>query len=86
MDFLKLFLRAIVLIPGVIQGTEAMFGAKTGEQKKKAAVEIVGAAINITDAVTMRHIADADKFTQGLSMTIDGVVMCLNASLWANRS
>ena len=86
MDFLKLFFRSIALIPGVIQGTEALFGAKTGEQKKDAAVEIVGAAINITDAVTRKQIADADKFTQGLSMTIDGVVMCLNASLWANRS
>src|SRR5258708_1500192 len=59
MNFLKLFLRAIALIPGVVQGTEALFGAKTGEQKKKAAVEIVGAAINIADAVTMKHIADA---------------------------
>ena len=86
MNFLKLFLRSIALLPGVIQGTEALFGAETGEQKKKAAVEIIGAAINITDAVTMKHIADSDKFTQGLSMTIDGVVMCLNASLWANRS
>ena len=86
MNFLKLFLRSIALLPGVIQGTEALFGAETGEQKKKAAVEIVGAAINITDAVTMKQIADSDKFTQGLSMTIDGVVMCLNASLWANRS
>jgi hypothetical protein len=86
MDFLKLFFRSIALLPGVIHGTEALFGAKTGEQKKDAAVEIVGAAINITDAVTRKQIADADKFTQGLSMTIDGVVMCLNASLWANRS
>jgi len=42
MNFLKLFLRAIALIPGVVQGTEALFGARTGEQKKKAAVEIVG--------------------------------------------
>jgi hypothetical protein len=86
MDFLKLFFRSIALLPGVIHGIEALFGAKTGEQKKDAAVEIVGAAINITDAVTRKQIADADKFTQGLSMTIDGVVMCLNASLWANRS
>ena len=39
MNFLKLFFRTIVLIPGVVQGTEALFGAKTGEQKKKAAVE-----------------------------------------------
>ena len=85
MNFLKLFLRTIALIPGVVQGTEALFGAKSGEQKKKAAVEIVGAAINVADAVTMKHIADADKFTEGLSTLIDGVVMCLNASLWAKQ-
>jgi hypothetical protein len=85
MNFLKLFLRSIALIPGVVQGTEALFGAKTGEQKKTAALEIVGSAISITDAVTMKHIADADKFTQGLSTLIDGVVMCLNASLWAKH-
>jgi hypothetical protein len=85
MDFLKLFLRAIVLIPGVIQGTEAMFGAKTGEQKKKAAVEIVGSAINLADAVTMKQIADSSRFTEGLSAIIDGVVTCLNASIWAKQ-
>ena len=85
MDFLKLFLRTIVLIPGVIQGTEAMFGAKTGEQKKKAAVEIVGSAINITDAVTKKDIANADRFTAGLSTIIDGDVTCLNASIWAKQ-
>jgi hypothetical protein len=31
----------------------------------------------------MKHIADADKFSAGLSTLIDGVVMCLNASVWA---
>lgn len=86
MNFLKIFLRAITLIPEVVQGTEALFGSKSGEQKKKAAVEIVGAAINIADAVTEKHIADADKFSEGLSTVIDGVVLCLNASIWANRS
>jgi hypothetical protein len=85
MDFLKLFVRAIVLIPGVIQGTEAMFGAKTGEQKKKAAVEIVGSAIDIADAVTMKQIADSGRFTEGLSAIIDGVVTCMNASIWAKQ-
>jgi hypothetical protein len=85
MDFLKLFLRAIVLIPGIIQGTEAMFGAKSGEQKKKAAVEIVGSAINIADAVTMKQIADSGRFTEGLSAIIDGAVTCLNASIWAKQ-
>jgi hypothetical protein len=85
MDFLKVFLRGISLLPGVVHGTEAMFGVKTGDQKKAAALEIVGSAINIADAVSARHIADADKFTAGLSAIIDGVVMCLNASIWAKR-
>ncbi len=86
MNFFKIFLRTVTLIPGVVQGTEGLFGTKSGEQKKKAAVEIVGAAINIADAVTEKHIADANKFSEGLSMVIDGVVACLNASVWANRS
>jgi hypothetical protein len=86
MDFLKLFLRGIALLPGVIQGTEALFGAETGAQKKAAAVEIVGAAINMTDAVTMKQIADSGKFTEGLNSIIDGVVTCLNASIWAKQS
>jgi len=34
----------------------------------------------------MKHIADSEQFTRGLSMTIDGVVMCLNASLWAKHT
>lgn len=63
-EFLKVFLRSIALVPGVIQGTEALFGAGTGEQKKKAAIEIVGAAINIADAVSMKQIADSGRFTE----------------------
>ncbi|HEY6374987.1 MAG TPA: hypothetical protein VIX90_05625 [Edaphobacter sp.] len=85
MDFLKVFLRGVAMLPGVIQGTEALFSASTGKQKRAAAVEIVGAAINITDAVTQKQIADADKFTAGLNAIIDGVVMCLNASIWAKQ-
>jgi hypothetical protein len=83
MDFMKLFLRSIALIPGVVQCVESLFGVETGPQKKAAAVEIVGAAINLAKAVSLKHIADADKFTAGLSQIIDGVVDCLNASMWA---
>ena len=54
MDFMKLFLRSIALVPGVIQGVESMFGEKTGAQKKAATVEIVGAAINVAMAETHR--------------------------------
>ncbi|HMF53984.1 MAG TPA: hypothetical protein VK593_06520 [Edaphobacter sp.] len=83
MDFLKIFLRTLAFLPAALHGTEALFGDGGGEQKKKAALELVGATINITDAVTAKQIADPDRFTAGLSSIIDGVVECLNASVWA---
>ncbi len=82
MNFLKLFLRGVALLPSVIQGVESLFGAKTGAQKKDAALSIVTAAINVTDAVTQKNIADGAGFSAGLSAVIDGVVACLNASIW----
>ena len=83
MNFLKLFLRGIALLPSLIQGVEGLFGAKTGAQKKEAALQIVASAINVTDAVANKQIADSGKFTQGLGTIVDGVVACLNASIWA---
>ena len=86
MEFLKLFLRSIALIPSLVQSVELLYGAKTGAQKKDAALSIVSSSINVADAVSQKQIADAPRFTQGLHQIIDGVVQCLNASLWANRS
>ena len=83
MDFLKILARAMALVPEAIQDTEELLGKRTGEQKKAAAVEIVGAAIDVANAVSAKHIADADGFTAGLGQIIDGVVACLNASVWA---
>lgn len=83
MNFLKLFLRGLALLPSLIQGIESIFGAKTGDQKKEAALEIVSSAINLTDAVAGKKVADADSFSDGLGKIIDGVVQCLNASLWS---
>ena len=83
MDFLKLFLRGISLLPSLIQGVESLYGARTGTQKKDAALAIVSSSIHMADAVSSKQIADADKFTNGLNMVVDGVVECLNASLWA---
>jgi hypothetical protein len=83
MDFLKLFLRGIALLPSLVQGVEALYGAKTGAQKKDAAIAIVGSSINMADAVSTKQIADSGKFTEGLNLIVDGVVECLNASIWA---
>ena len=82
MNFLKLFLRGIAILPSLIQGVETLFGAKTGAQKKDAALSIVTAAINATDTLGQKQIVDASGFTEGLSTVIDGVVACLNASIW----
>jgi acid phosphatase family membrane protein YuiD len=83
MDFLKIFLRNISLLPSLVQGVEALYGAKSGAQKKDAALAIVSASIHMGDAAGLKQIADADKFTGGLNLIVDGVVECLNASLWA---
>ncbi len=83
MGFLKMFLQGVSLIPGVVQGVEGLAGAKTGEQKKNAALAIVGTAINFADGVTNKQIADGGKFQDGLGKVIDGVVDCMNASVWA---
>jgi hypothetical protein len=85
MEFLMMFLRGIALVPSLVQGVESLYGAQTGAQKKDAALEIVSSSLNMADAVSAKHIADAARFTKGLDMIIDGVVECLNASLWANR-
>jgi acid phosphatase family membrane protein YuiD len=85
MDFLKLFLRGIALLPSLVQGVEALYGAKSGIQKKDAALAIVSSSINVADAVSSKQIADSGKFTEGLNRIVDGVVECLNASIWAKR-
>ena len=86
MNFLTILLRGITLVPGVIQGVESLFGSKTGAQKREAALSIVGSSINLADAVSSKKIADSASFTTGLGQIIDGVVACLNASVWAKAA
>ena len=83
MNFFKMFLHGLAIVPGVVQSVEELAGAKTGTQKKNAALAIVGTVINVADGVSNKQIVDAPKFTDGLGAVIDGVVTCLNASIWA---
>ena len=83
MEFLKLFFRGISLLPSLVQGVESLYGAKSGAQKKDAALSIVSSSINMADAVSSKQIADSTKFTAGLNLIVDSVVECLNASIWA---
>lgn len=82
---MKLFLKVIALLPGVLQGTEALFGSNMGARKREVAIEIAAAAIDIADSVTKKQITNSNQFMEGLGVIVDGLVTCLNASIWAKR-
>jgi hypothetical protein len=83
MNFLSKLLRGVAFIPAVVHGIEALFGGKSGGEKKEAAMSFVSAALSITEAISNRDIVDDARFKEGLGKIIDGVVQCLNASAWA---
>lgn len=83
MIFLASLLQAISFVPSIVHGVEALLGSKTGAEKKQAVLSFVGAALGITGAVAIKQIVDEGKFSSGLGKVIDGVVDCMNASVWA---
>lgn len=83
MNFLSKLLRGIAFIPAIVHGIEALFGSRTGQEKKESALAFVTAALSMTEAISARDIVDEDKFRDGLGKIIDGTVQCLNASTWA---
>jgi hypothetical protein len=83
MNFLAKLLRGIAFVPAIVHGIEALFGSKSGNDKKEAALSFIGAALSVTEAIANRDIVDDAKFRDGLGKIIDGVVQCLNASAWA---
>ncbi len=82
MDFFAILLRGLTFLPNAVEAIEALSGGKTSEEKRQAAVEMAGDTINVADAVAARQIVDAAGFTEGLGKIVDGVVDCLNASVW----
>ena len=64
---------------------EGVFGSKSGATKKAAVLSFVQTAVSATDEVAGKTILDPNKFQDGLSKVIDGVVACLNASVWSTK-
>lgn len=83
MNFLNLLLRAVGFVPSLVTGIEGMCGNRSGAEKKDAAMMFLESALRTVDAVAAREIVEPEKFKQGISLVIDGVVQCLNASAWA---
>jgi len=74
MNFVSKLLRGIAFVPAVVHGIEALFGGKSGGEKRQAALSFVGSALSMTEAISNREIVDEQKFEQGLGKIIDGVV------------
>jgi hypothetical protein len=83
MNFLEQLLRGMAFVPALVNGIEGLFGNKSGAEKKDAAMTFLQNALSTVDAVAEREIVDPVKFKDGISMVVDGVVLCLNASTWA---
>jgi hypothetical protein len=83
MNFLTKLLQAIAFVPGLITTIEGLFSHRSGTDKKDAVMSFLQSALSIGDTAMRREIVDQDKFKAGLSAIIDGVVQCLNASVWA---
>ena len=83
MGFLGKLLQGVSFLPSIITGIEGLFAGRSGSDKKSAALGFVSAAFSFTDAVAAKDVVDPEKFSDGLGKIIDGVVQCLNASVWA---
>jgi hypothetical protein len=83
MNFLEQLLRGMAFVPALVNGIEGLFGNKSGAEKKDAAMTFLQNALATVDAAAQREIVDPVKFKDGISMVVDGVVLCLNASTWA---
>jgi hypothetical protein len=83
MNFLSKLLQGIAFVPAIVTGVEGLFGHKTGADKKNVALQLTQNAIQATDAVAGKDILDPSKFQDGLGKVIDGVVQCLNSSVWS---
>jgi len=83
MDFLTTLLQTIAFVPALVNGVEGLFSHRSGTAKKDAALSFLNTALSMTNGVANRQIVDQEKFKNGMGKVIDGVVECLNASVWA---
>jgi len=85
MNFLSQLLRGIAFVPALVSGIEGLFGDKSGDEKKDAAMTFIQNALGAADAIAEREIVNPEEFRSGISLIIDGTVKCLNSSAWAKN-
>jgi len=85
MNFLARLLQAIAFIPGIVTSIEGLLSHRPGAEKKDAVMSFLQTTLSAGDATMSREIVDDVKFRAGLSTIINGIVDCLNASVWAKK-
>lgn len=83
MNWLPKLITGLSFLPAIVNGIEGLFGKRSGEEKKNAALTFLESTLSLSEALSNREIVDNDKFKNGLGKMIDGAVECLNASVWA---
>lgn len=78
--FFSVFLKVIAFLPGAIMGVEALKGPGNGSDKASV---VLGLVQSIMSSIDPGSIHDMNAFNDGLKKVNDGVVQCLNASVWS---
>lgn len=85
MDWLPKLISGLSFLPAIVNGIEGLFGKRSGEEKKNAALTFLEATLSLSEALSNRQVVDNEKFKNGMGKMIDGAVDCLNASVWARQ-
>lgn len=90
MTFLSKLLKVVAMIPSLVFGIEAfsqtLGQSKNGKDKAQAVIDFSQFALGFANQIAPSEIVDASKFHEGLQKINDGVVECLNASIWNKKS
>ena len=81
MNFLSSVLKATKHLPALISGAEAMFGKKTGVQKRAEVVEQIELMLNLKNAILAGDVVDEALFREGLGEAISGFVKMQKAAV-----
>lgn len=86
MDFAAKLMQGLSFLPAIVNGIQGLFGDRSGQEKKTAALSFLEATLSIGEALSARQITDEAKFREGLSKMVDGAVECLSASAWTQKA
>jgi hypothetical protein len=69
MGFLAKLLQGISFVPAIVHGVEGLFGNKSGNDKRAAALSFIQSAVGAADAISSKTIVDPNKFQDGLGLS-----------------